>query len=66
MSVVGYMGFSKYWNNKGIDEEDIEEWWIDWHDIHEEADEWDNPRRFEILDQFVVSKDVCESAFKKS
>lgn len=64
--LISYTRFQKIWQKRGKSEEEIEEWWIDWNDVAEEAGEWDNPRRFEVLDQFVVDEKVCESAFRES
>ncbi len=62
--IVTYSKFQQYWQRKGKCEEVVEEWWIYWHDIEEEAGEWDNPRRFEVLNQYCVDSQVCETAFK--
>ena len=65
MPLVSYTNFCKYWEQRDIEEEDMEEWWIDWHNIRDEVGDWDNPQRFQVLNQFVVEEAVCESAFRK-
>lgn len=63
---ITYGRFQQIWQKRGQCEEDIEEWWIFWHDIEKEMGEWDNPCRFEIMDQYMISNQVCEMAFKDS
>ena len=66
MTHVTYSRFQQIWLKRGKTGDEIEEWWIFWHDIEEDAGEWDDPQRFEILDRYVVDIQVCESAFNDS
>lgn len=64
--MITYSVFHQIWKKKGRCEEEIEDWWILWHNIGEEVGEWDDPRRFEILDQYCVHDQVCKTAFNAS
>ncbi len=63
MDLVTYSRFQHIWQKRGKDKEEIEGWWIFWHDIENEVGGWDNPRRFEVMDQYCINDQVCESAF---